>query len=195
VVVSGVTDTLGYRVYTGGMITVSHINVRKSISLLVARLVVLTLLFMGLTTALAMPGLLLPQVLFLDTVVLFAAAVIVLNAFQLILAVMVILGWLTEYYEISEDTVTHRSGIVFHREEVYRIRHLTDASCEQTFLGEMFNFGTITLYDSITMKYFKIAGIHNPKRCFSILNQALSNANMRKESIGKPHFGDEDKDA
>lgn len=177
------------------MIEVTHVNVRMSISVLVGKLIVLYGLVAIISVGLFIPEEFVYQMFALDTRLYIALISIFMNLAELFFAIWIILSWLCEYYEIRPDRLTYRSGIVFRQEERFSTKNITAVECTESFLGELFNFGNITLYDFVNQKTIRMHTLHNPKRCFSILKQILPEVNQRSDFMVKPSMADTDRTA
>lgn len=175
------------------MIEVSHVNIRKSISLLVGRLAVLYLIITGVSITVFIPGEFIRSYLQLEIRGYEIATSIILNGGQLLLAIYVILDWLCEYYEIHPDRIIYKKGIFFQHEQQYYLRNIAAIECTEGSWGQMFNMGSIHLYDFMTQKHFWMNMIHNPKRCFEILKQLLPERDTTVDYMAPPVISDKDK--
>src|SRR3989338_11028520 len=77
----------------------------------------------------------------------------VLIIFQVVVTSYIVLQWLNEYYEITPDEIVHKNGIIFKKIEKYRFDNIRAMLISENFIGELLNFGTITLYDIRMQKY------------------------------------------
>ena len=105
----------------------------------------------------------------------------VLIIFQVVVTSYIVLQWLNEYYEITPDEIVHRNGIIFKKIEKYRFDNIRAMLISENFIGELLNFGTITLYDIRMQKYLDMYLIHNPKRYFKIIKALKPNIEYKKE--------------
>jgi hypothetical protein len=87
------------------------------------------------------------------------------------MGVWVILQWMNEYYEITPDYIIHKSGIIFKNQQRYRIELVRLMKVTDSFLGELFNYGDISLYDVRLNKYLNMYMIHNPQRYANVLKE------------------------
>jgi hypothetical protein len=153
---------------------VSHVNIRSSISFLMLKLVLIELI--------AAAG-----VVFLFSILLsdfitsagFTLPIISIPIYlflvlaKLLLTGFVILQWLNDYYEISNEMVIHRNGIIFRHEEKYPLKHMRIINVQQTLLGRVLNYGTIILQDPYRIEKMSLYQIHNPIRYAAILEDLL----------------------
>lgn len=99
---------------------------------------------------------------------------IFISVFELILILFVVLKWASEEYEIRDDTIIHRKGVLTTTEENYSLRSLGNASITQSIFGKIFNYGTIKLYSPLLKQDYFINNVHNPKQILSSLEDDLS---------------------
>lgn len=143
-------------------IFITHVNIRQSLSLLVIKLIIIEVIVTTLflvtcnTFTCYSSGLL-------------AVYAIICSCAQLILTVMVVSKWMHEYYEISSTGVTHRNGFLRHDKDESKFAHLTAISIEQSFLGQLLNFGTIHLFNKETKEEFYLYQIHNPVKYYQLI--------------------------
>ncbi len=89
--------------------------------------------------------------------------------------VMVIaLKWSTEYVEISKEGVSKHTGIFHKKEQKYACNFIEGVKLEQSFLGLLFNYGTIELYDPALKEQVYLLNIANPKKYSEIIQKILS---------------------
>lgn len=160
-------------------ITVTHLNIRPSISVLVAQLVLLDVL----VAAVLIGGYL--------VILHFQNAIsIVLKSYfglfllwfvfilQVGLTIYATLYWINDYYELTSDTLIHKKGLINRKIERYPLDNLTYLNVEQGFLGSLLNYGTLTFLSPRREKLLELYLIHNPNKYLEVL-----------ESL-KPNFGE-----
>jgi membrane protein YdbS with pleckstrin-like domain len=163
-------------------ISVTHINVRESISFLLARLVGLDVLAGLLFVVLFSIGI---SSQFSGTkpwVLGFLGFLVVL---QISLSIFIVLQWLNEYYEIMLDKVVHRKGIVYRNEKTFSLKQVRQVAMNQGFLGELFNYGTITLTDIRLNRKMHMHMIHNPRRYLKILEDLIPDVEEETDVAGR----------
>jgi uncharacterized membrane protein YdbT with pleckstrin-like domain len=99
---------------------------------------------------------------------------ILLSLIELFLILLVTLRWTSEEYEIRNDTIVHRIGILKTMEETYSLRNLGNAAISQGVLGKIFNFGTIRIFSPLLKQEYFINNVHNPKQILESLEDDLS---------------------
>ncbi len=77
---------------------------------------------------------------------------------------LIALKWTSEYTEISKEGVVKHSGILHKKEQKYACNFVEGATLNQSFLGLLFNYGTIELYDPALKEQVYLLNIANPKK-------------------------------
>ncbi len=77
---------------------------------------------------------------------------------------LIALRWLSEHTEISKEGVVKRSGILHKKEQKYACNFVEGATLNQSFLGLLFNYGTIELYDPALKEQVYLLNVANPKK-------------------------------
>ncbi len=144
----------------------THLNIRQSIAILLFRLILIDLLMagfiIGFYSILARVDL--TDLVYLSPTETFFYVFGLLGFTKILVTIWVVLKWLYEYYEITPEYIIHKRGLIFRRTEQYRIDHVRMIDIQDTLLGELFNFSTVTLYDLRLNKYLDLYLIHNPQR-------------------------------
>lgn len=169
-------------------ITLTYINIRQSIAILLAKLILINLISAVIVIffyfSLIQGDALIP--LISENSMLFLTVFISVGIFEMFLDIYVILKWLYEYYEITPEHIVHKKGIIFRKTEQYRLDYVRAMDVEDTFLGEIFNFATITLYDIRLNKYMDMYLIHNPDRYAKILKTLRPHIEIKKDRVWFP---------
>ena len=164
----------------------TNLNIRVSISILVARLILIDLLaalIIGLFYfILFQGGEDLVNFSFTNSY-LFLTVFIVLGIFKILTSIYVVLQWLNEYYEITHDSIVHKSGIIVRKVEQFRLDNVRSMKISSDLLGQIFNYGTITLFDIRMQKYLDMYLIHNPERYIKVFEQLKPNIEYKREDI------------
>ena len=153
-------------------ITVSHLNVRPSISILLLQLffwqiITAVVVVAGYVWIATMPG---ASDFFLKSSLgIFLLLVVFFT--QIILTTYAALEWINNYYEVTPDQVIHKRGIFFRKVERFVLRHVWYAEVEHGLWGHILNYGTITLYDQRRNKLMELYLIHNPDRYMEVLDK------------------------
>jgi uncharacterized membrane protein YdbT with pleckstrin-like domain len=154
-------------------ITLTHLNIRQSIVILLAKLIALDIVLTSLVIGIYWFLTVLESYLQIaDTrTFLFLILLGVIGLIKIVLTVLVILQWLNEYYEITPLYIYHKKGIIFRKTQEYRIDQIRRIEIKDSFLGEIFNYATISIYDLRLNKSVDFYLIHNPTRYANILKQ------------------------
>ena len=179
-------------------ILVTHVNVRQSIVLMIARLVAVDILSTFSILVFFSP-LAIPLSIEIKTqIVSYNIWYFVLLFFmKFVLTLFIVFEWLNEYYEITPTKIFHRRGIILRKEDIYDLSpheksaKITSIGMQQGFLGRIFNYGTLFFYDRGEYKYYYLHYIHNPSRYFTILRHLLPNADIEKDIV-REHIHDEE---
>lgn len=169
-------------------ITLTYLNIRQSIVILLTKLIFTDILlativisfFFGLAKGEPFFG-----ISFMNPP-LFLTVFISIGVIKILLSIYIILLWLNEYYEITPEYVIHKQGIIFRKTESYRVDHIRRIEIQDTLLGELLNFATVTLYDIRLNKYLEMYVIHNPDRYVRVLKELRPNIEIGKQRIRLP---------
>ncbi len=166
-------------------LNVKHINIRQSISLLLLKLVSLEIAA-ALTVLLFFQSFSLMNLniweLLLSQQVLFPLYIL-LVLLKTALTIYLILQWLNSYYEITSTHIYHRRGVIFKKEEQYRLVEVTLIETQQSLWGKIFNYGSIALYRRVRSKIMDLNYLHNPLRYSKILSELVPNSNEVREIV------------
>ncbi|MDP3941124.1 MAG: PH domain-containing protein [bacterium] len=177
-------------------ISVDHVNVRISISFLVLKLiaadVITTVVLVLLYSAIFQTGL--QEWLPAATPEMGLVGIIALTVIESLLTVFVVLGWVSEYYEISSYGIAHKSGVIFKKVDRYGMQNIKQILISQGFFGKMLNYGTLTVFDWRLDKCAEMYAIHNPRRYLRILESILPNVDEHKSSFGSIEKEDDDEE-
>lgn len=90
------------------------------------------------------------------------------------LVASIYLKWNSEYTEVSAEGVVKHSGILHRKEQKYACNFIEGAKVEQSFLGLLFNYGTIELYDPALKDQVYLLNISNPKKANKTIQRIVS---------------------
>lgn len=170
-------------------LTLTYLNIRQSIAILISKLILIDLILA--VIVIAFYFMLVQGNQFLNglsqSVFLFFFGII--GIIKIALTVYVILKWLEEYYEMTPEYIVHKHGLIFKKQEQYRLDHVRRMTVQDSFLGELFNFGTITLYDIRFNKYLDLYLIHNARRYAKVLKELLPELETKEDSVWIPFKG------
>lgn len=151
------------------------IILRESIVLLIVRLISIETI---LGVSLFLYSILISYInSYLMTIDLFSLTFIVLGGALLInagLVIFIALKWLSEYAEVSKEGIIKHSGILYKKEQKYACNFVEGAKLEQSFLGLLFNYGTIELYDPALKDQVYLLNITNPKKHSVAIQKIIS---------------------
>lgn len=169
-------------------IVVTHITIRQSIFFLLMKLILLEL-FAALVFIISQSLYFSPSFTpLISTLQPFSTLFFfVLVCIKTLVMMSIIFSWLEEYYEITPTEIIHKKGIIFKKEQRYRLKHVGSFTLEQGFWGRIFNFGTIRLYDWLISKDAHLYLIHNPRKYHHILEDLLPEGDVEKE-VFREHF-------
>ncbi len=170
------------------LITLTHLNIRQSIAILLAKLILIDFLLAAVVVGFYFALVSNNQFLGLDLlnpqmfVIVFGA----IGIFKVLTTCYIVLLWLNEYYEITTEYVIHKRGIIFKKQEHYRLDHIRKIEVVDSIIGELFNFATITILDVRLNKYLDMYLIHNARRYAIILKQLLPELEMKEDHTWLP---------
>lgn len=169
-------------------LTLTYLNIRQSIAILISKLVVIDLILAAMIVSFYY--LLVESDKYIVGIsrneVIFLTAFGLVGLFKTVITAYVVLRWLNEYYEITPEYIIHKHGLIFKKQEHYRLDHVRRIEVQDSFLGEMFNFGTITLFDIRFNKYLDLYLIHNARRYAKVLKQLLPHLEMKEDHVWVP---------
>jgi hypothetical protein len=166
-----------------GKIYVTHINIRQSIFFLVLKLFFLDV--MSVIVAIfyfsSVSSKFIPEI-FSNTILSYNSLFfLVLVLLKIALTIYVVMRWITEYYEIWPNLITHDSGFFLRKVERHPFAQMRSVKVEQGFFGKIFGFGTIYLYNWYLKTNTSLYLIHNPMKYFHIIENLLPKSEKEKE--------------
>lgn len=165
-------------------IVVTHVNVRKSIIVLLGQLVALDIIAAIIVLAF-FSSFIVPIPLEVKLrVATYNVPFFLLLAFgKIALSIFVVMEWLNEYYEIMPKVLIHKRGIIWRKEERCELLHMKFIAMHQGIFGKIFNCASLELYNWFTEKTTTMYLIHNPGRYMAILEDLLPTVSGEKEII------------
>lgn len=164
------------------LITVTHVTIRQSISLLVVKLIILDIL-----TAFFMLAFCVPIRCFhipLDFDFYLFVVMVVLKIF---FSFFVVFQWLNNYYEITPETISSYHGFIFQKKEKFYIKHIREVGLQQGLFGKLLDFGTIELYNWDLRRYRYLYLIHNPAKYLRIIKELRPNVDQ-EDLVLRNHY-------
>lgn len=175
-------------------ITLTYLNIRQSIAILLAKLVLIDFIFAAIIIGFYFVITSGTQIFGQDQTnpFLFLVSFGIIEIIKIFITCYIILQWLNEYYEITPKYIIHKHGIIFKKQEHYRLDHVRSMDVQDVFIGELFNFATITLFDIRLKKYLDMYLIHNARRYAKVLKQLLPDIEMKEDHVWIPLKEDEE---
>jgi membrane protein YdbS with pleckstrin-like domain len=174
-------------------ISVSHINIRQSISILIIKLItidIFTAIIIGtlfLTLNVVEIGLSFGLNAPYTSFTLFG----ILAVIKISVSIYVVIDWINDYYEITPKEIIHRRGVLFTIEQRANFDDVRKIELTQGIFGKIFNCGTIRLYDFRLNKDLEAYLIHNPVRYGKILKELMPDAELIKKVVREKVFREE----
>jgi hypothetical protein len=176
-------------------ITVTHMNIRESISILLFKVITLDLMAAVFTVLFFTLVSFSPTSSITEKVLSFNVLFfVVLGLLKISFTVYVVLLWMNEYYEITPTAIIHKKGLVYRDIQHYELEYVRTIKVYQSLIGRIFNFGTIELHDIRRNKRVEMYLIHNPHRYVRILEKLLESPHEEKHELRKHFFEKDDGD-
>ncbi len=174
----------------GNKISVSHINIRQSIFFLLLKLVILDLfaVFLILVFFTSLSASVISSDIKLKLISYNLPVFLILGFIKIVITLFVVLQWLNEYYEVWPNSIIHKKGIIWKKEEKHTFGHIRLIKIEQGIWGRLLTYGTLSLYDYSLRRYASLYLIHNPIKYFHILDDLLPKAQKEKEVLREHIF-------
>lgn len=174
-------------------LNVTHLNVRQSIAVVIARLMLIEIIFAFLIFFIYIPLSQLDHTSNWFTQFFTASSLvfILILTVKMVLSFYVIFRWLNEYYEIAEDAVYHKRGFIFKQVEKCALRNARTITFTQGFIGKLLNYGTIDMFLWPMRTHFIVYMIHNPTKYFKMLEDLIASPHQEK-SIMREHIAEEE---
>ncbi|OGE44809.1 hypothetical protein A3B39_00125 [Candidatus Daviesbacteria bacterium RIFCSPLOWO2_01_FULL_37_10] len=90
------------------------------------------------------------------------------------MVILITVKWNSEYTEVSKEGVIKHSGILHREEQKYACNFVEGVKLKQSFLGLLFNYGTIELYDPALKEQVYLLNIANPKKYSKTIQDIVS---------------------
>lgn len=98
----------------------------------------------------------------------------ILLILNLLAAVLIVLRWYFAYSEVTQDSITLHSGILYKKEQKYICSFIETITMHQSFLGMIFNYGTLELTDTPLKEKIYLMNITNPKKYNELIKKIFS---------------------
>lgn len=106
-----------------------------------------------------------------------SVAHIILQAVNALVVVLLIINWLHGVYIITSQEVVVQGGLVAVGRTVFKAEKIESINVQQSLLGGLFNYGTITFYSPLLKEEVRIKNISDPIKYAS----ALENTQISSE--------------
>lgn len=93
---------------------------------------------------------------------------------SVVVAIFVVLKWQSEYTILTPSGIMQYSGILQKKEQRYACSFVEAIKMEQSLLGSIFNFGTLSLYDPEIKEDIYLENITDPKKSIDLIKKILS---------------------
>ncbi len=90
------------------------------------------------------------------------------------IVLLIAIKWTTEYAEITKEGVSKHSGILHKEEQKYACNFIEGVKLDQSFLGMLFNYGTVELYDPALKEQVYLSNIASPKKYSEIIQKIVA---------------------
>jgi len=159
---------------TGGPIIL-----RQSIIFLIYRLFLIELVFIGSYLIFDLPLMFLMDTdpntasIELGTDYYGLTLLLITSVIEMIIIIVVVLKWVNLYYEIREDEIIERHGIISVNENAHSFRNFAAISISQGIIGRIFNYGTLKLYNPAIDHSLTLRKIGSPQKYKNFLINKL----------------------
>lgn len=167
----------------------SSLVVRKSIVVLINKIVMLQVIVILLYIGLRLSKLWLFQQIFSETDFhqinfwLGLMVFLILTVSQLVAIVALILEWQHEYYEARKDVIVHTRGVLKKKEDIYSLKTVEAGNVEQSLIGKFLNYGTIRIYSPVLNREYFLRDIPDPHHMRSSVISLLSDRDNNEAKI------------
>ncbi len=106
-------------------------------------------------------------------------AFVVVLLLNVSMAIFVVLKWYSEFTEVTKDGIMRHSGILYKKEQKYACNFVEVVTVDQSFMGMIFHYGTLELYDPSLKEKVYLSNIAEPKKYGKMIELALTNGSDR----------------
>ena len=166
--------------------------IRKSTVIFICRILLIELIFAGFFLLLRSPfhfeeGVLTENIAQYETINFFTIVYLIFLIIKIIWIIQVTLTWANQYYELEPGQITYTKGTFYETKQIYSILNIQQITLKQSFLGKIFRFGSIQLYNPYLKKYFYMTQIQDPKKYVKLIGDCiptiLNNEIEKKDGI------------
>lgn len=87
---------------------------------------------------------------------------LLLTSVEIALVFWLALKWMGEQYLIGGEELIHRRGVMQISEESFSLKNVQAVSMTQSFLGRLFDFGTVKFFSPVLKQEYILADIPSP---------------------------------
>lgn len=100
---------------------------------------------------------------------------VILYVIEFIIVLLITLHWANEYYEVTPGFIRHKYGYFYRKEEVFDCSQVQEITVNQTTIGRIFHFGTITVISPLLDHKIILQNIDDPVTIMRSIHEVLSN--------------------
>ena len=93
---------------------------------------------------------------------------------NIVIVFFIVVKWYFEYTELSREGITRFSGIIHKKVKKYACNFVEIITLDQSFLGLIFNYGTLELYDPALKEQIYLTNITDPKKNSKTIEEIIS---------------------
>jgi len=151
------------------------ITFRESVVLIGIRLIVTELLFgFSFFLAVALSSFFSQYLTFENPFPMYFILLVILLMVNVQIIFSIILKWHFEYIEITKEAIIKHKGIFYKKEEIFACNYIESITLNQDFIGMMFNYGTLKLFDPVLKEPIYLYNIASPKKYSEVINKIFS---------------------
>lgn len=92
---------------------------------------------------------------------------------EAIAMIAIFLQWAYTTYEIKVDELVFRKGIIRRKRTIHSLKNIQSVEVEQGFLGLLFQYGNIRLYNPLLKEEINMRSVTDPEKYAHALRNAL----------------------
>lgn len=153
----------------------NRITFRESIVLIAIRLIAAEILFAILFLVSLTITSYLGKFFILDNPFYFYLAFIGgLALLDVVIIFSIVLKWYFEYTDITRTAIIKHRGILYRKEQTFACNFIETITLNQDFMGMIFNYGTLELFDPALKEPIYLYNIASPKRYSDVIKKIFS---------------------
>ncbi len=145
--------------------------IRRTSFLLITRITFLEVLFMFIFLIFRVPAHIINIDRFSISSILLTYLIlyIILSLFKITILIIIVLKWMNDYYEVIPGTLLSRSGIFSTTENTFSLDNIEMEEIKQSFLGRIFHYGSLEIYNPLIKQRFYLTNIPYPKKHLALI--------------------------